>query len=67
MRNLDERVGLRPRRGSFPCAWCGKEKRHDMCTGKAVRPNLPVSIVTLNRVAAEVEDCACFLRDHRDA
>ena len=37
-----------------------------MCTGKAVRPNLPVSIATLHRLAAEVEDCACFLRDHRD-
>ena len=64
MSDLDERVGLRPRRGPFDCAWCAKEKRHDMCTGKAVRPNLPVSLLTRHRIAAEVEDCACMLRGH---
>ena len=64
MRDLDERVGLRPRRGAFDCAWCITEERHDMCTGKAVRPNIDASLVTLHRVAAEVEDCACALRGH---
>ncbi len=39
VRTLDERAGLRPSRGPFDCAWCAEEDRHEMCTGRAVRPH----------------------------
>jgi hypothetical protein len=64
MRDLDERIGLRPRKGPFDCAWCAKEGRHDMCTGVSVRPNIDTTILTLHRAVAEVADCSCALRGH---
>ena len=65
LRDLDERVGLRPRRGPFDCAWCTGEEHHG-CTGVAVRPRLPGGgLATVHRLSAESDACACALRDHR--
>jgi hypothetical protein len=64
MRQLDERAGLRPRLGQFDCAWCRDERRHERCTGTAVRPPLPMGILARHRLAAEVEPCGCMLRGH---
>ena len=69
LRGLDGRVsrrlGLRPDPGPVPCAWCAEDDRHDMCTGKAVRPHLEgAAAFAWRRVGTAVEDCSCALRGH---
>jgi hypothetical protein len=64
MRNLDERVGLRPKRGPFDCVWCAKQE-HEGCTGVAVRPRIPgLSLGGIHRLEPESDACACHLRNH---
>ena len=56
----------RPEPGPFPCTWCADEQRHDMCTGKAVRPHLEgAALFAPRRAATAVEDCSCHLAGHR--
>jgi hypothetical protein len=65
LRDVDERVGLRPRRGPFDCAWCVREE-HDGCTGVAIRTRLPGwGPANVHRMQAEDEACACRAREHR--
>jgi hypothetical protein len=53
------------RTGPFDCAWCAQDRRHDMCTGKAVRPPLGFGAGVFGAAAGTVvEDCACALRGH---
>ena len=65
MSTLDERLGIRPRRGPFDCAWCVRNE-HGGCTGLAVRPRIPGGTASsIHRLQAENDACACHLRGHQ--
>ena len=66
-RRFANRYDLRPKPGPFDCVWCKQERRHDMCTGKALRPHLEgAAPLWPGRVATAVEQCACALRGHQE-
>ena len=65
MSTLDERLGIRRRRGPFDCAWCVRNE-HGGCTGVAVRPRIPGGTASsIHRLQAENDACACHLRGHQ--
>lgn len=48
----------------FDCVWCAVERRHDRCTGKALRAHSEYRLLHMAGAMTKVADCRCALHGH---